>query len=161
MRRVWWNGSSRRRRRHRPSIVRRACLKIARSAPTNGTDDDRARVRGCQTDPMSLNVAPIDSSRLIPPTGPAPARAPQPAPAVDWERPSAAIPSSPPPEVIDAMSAAARAYQELRQMGRELRFFRDEESGRLRIEVRDLDGNVLRTIPPSELLDIATRGGLA
>ena len=30
----------------------------------------------------------------------------------------------------------------------------DEESGRVIIEVRDLEGNVLKTIPPSKALDI-------
>lgn len=67
------------------------------------------------------------------------------------------IPPSPPPEVLEAMDAAGRVARELHETGRELRFVppRDGEHGRVRVEVRDLDGNVLRTIPPSELLDIA------
>jgi flagellar protein FlaG len=40
-------------------------------------------------------------------------------------------------------------------MGRELRFERDEGSGRIRVEVRDLDGNVLRRVPPTEIFDFA------
>jgi len=75
---------------------------------------------------------------------------------------STEIPASPPVDVLDAMDAAARAARELRSQGRELRFVPASESGdgRMRIEVRDLEGNVLRTIPPSEALDVATGGPL-
>lgn len=68
------------------------------------------------------------------------------------------IPSSPPAEVLDAVNAAGRVARELRAQGRELRFVPASESadGRMRVEVRDLDGTVLRTLPPSEALDVAT-----
>lgn len=68
------------------------------------------------------------------------------------------IPASPPPEVLEAMDAAGRVARELHETGRELRFTPplEGERGRVRVEVRDLDGNVLREIPPSELLDVAT-----
>jgi hypothetical protein len=68
-----------------------------------------------------------------------------------------AIPASPPPEVLEAIDAAGRVARELHETGRELRFVPPPEGsgGRVRVEVRDLDGNVLRTIPPSELLDVA------
>ncbi len=56
------------------------------------------------------------------------------------------------------MDAASRAYQRLRADGRELRFAQNADTGRMTIEVRDLDGNLLRTIPPSRLLDVATGG---
>jgi len=71
---------------------------------------------------------------------------------------SSEIPSSPPAEVLDAVDAAGRAVRELHAQGRELHFVPASESddGRMRIEVRDLDGNVLRTIPPSQALDVAT-----
>jgi hypothetical protein len=67
------------------------------------------------------------------------------------------VPASPPPEVLEAMSVAGRVARELHEQGRELRFTPPAEgaNGRVRVEVRDLDGNVLRTIPPSELLDVA------
>jgi hypothetical protein len=68
-----------------------------------------------------------------------------------------AIPASPPAEVIDEMLAAQRAISEMRARGRELHFNMD--SGRLRIQVRDLEGNVLKEIPPSRALEIA--GGRA
>ena len=34
----------------------------------------------------------------------------------------------------------------------------DDKSGRVIVQVRDLDGHVIRTIPPSEALDILSGG---
>jgi hypothetical protein len=65
------------------------------------------------------------------------------------------IPSSPPPEVLDQMASAAQTHEALSAQGRELRFSRDEQSGRTRIEVRDRSGNVLRTLSPAEALAVA------
>lgn len=62
----------------------------------------------------------------------------------------------PPPEVHAEVRAAARAADRLHEMGRQLHFKRDHESGEIRIEVRDLDGNVLRRVPPTEVFDFAT-----
>ena len=66
-----------------------------------------------------------------------------------------AFPSSPPPEVLDQMGNAARTYEALCSQGRELRFARDEQSGRTRIEVRDRAGNVLKTLSPAQALALA------
>ena len=65
-----------------------------------------------------------------------------------------AIPASPPAEVLDAVGAAAARAAELRSQNRELHFEKDEHSGRVIIQVRDLAGNVIRTIPPSSALEI-------
>jgi hypothetical protein len=65
------------------------------------------------------------------------------------------LPASPPREVLDEMATAARVHDGLRAMGRELHFAHDERSGRMRIEVRDHGGRVLRTISPAEALDVA------
>jgi hypothetical protein len=67
------------------------------------------------------------------------------------------FPASPPPELRAEILAAQRVVQELHERGRELHF--EMADGRLRIELRDLDGNVLKTIPPSHALEIA--GGKA
>lgn len=111
---------------------------------------------------MNLDVAPVGPSSYRPVHG-APSPAPRPsqhAPVVRADISVDTIPDSPPQEVLDAMDAASRAYRVLREQGRELRFGRDEGTGRLTIEVRDLDGNLLRRIPPSKLLDVTTNGGL-
>ncbi len=72
--------------------------------------------------------------------------------AANLERASAA---EPPPEVQAEVRAAARCANHLYEMGRRLSFELDSDSGRIRVEVRDLDGNVLRRIPLTEALEIA------
>lgn len=64
----------------------------------------------------------------------------------------------PPASVWQEVDHAARVAQQLHASGRELHFASDEQSGRVVIEVRDLDGNVIRRIPPSEALKIAGGG---
>jgi FlaG protein len=73
---------------------------------------------------------------------------------------SAEIPASPPPDVLREVEAAGRRAEELWNARRELHFDVDDESGRVIIQVRDLDGHVIRTIPPSEALDIMSGRGL-
>jgi hypothetical protein len=63
------------------------------------------------------------------------------------------IPASPPPEVGEQIRAAQRLIDELDARGRELRF--DTRDGRVHVELRDRDGNVLREIAPSQAVDIA------
>ena len=64
------------------------------------------------------------------------------------------VPSSPPPELQDELGRASARYDELRAQQRELHFASDPKSGRLVIEVRDLEGNVIRTIPPLKALGV-------
>lgn len=61
---------------------------------------------------------------------------------------------SPPPEVSAEVRDAARAAAHLHQLGRELRFAHGDD-GRLRVELRDHDGNVLRRVPTGEVFDFA------
>ena len=65
------------------------------------------------------------------------------------------FPSSPPQSVLDEMAGAARVHDTLRAQGRELHFAHDSQSGHMTIEVRDNGGQVLRTISPSEALEVA------
>jgi hypothetical protein len=60
----------------------------------------------------------------------------------------------PPPEVWRECDAAARAYETLKAQGRELHFGTDDD-GKLRIEVRDTDGRLLRQVPATEAIEIA------
>jgi hypothetical protein len=64
------------------------------------------------------------------------------------------VPPAPTPEAREMVDKAAERVQELVKQNRELHFSRDESSNRVVIEVRDLDGNVLKTIPPAKALDI-------
>jgi hypothetical protein len=86
-----------------------------------------------------------------------PPAAAQRAPAVDA---ADVIPASPPPEVLAEVDAAWERGGQLAAANRELHFRRDEGSGRTIIEVRTLDGEVLRTIPPSRLFDVMSGGEL-
>ena len=70
------------------------------------------------------------------------------------------FPASPPPELSDAIAAAAQAYDDLEASGRRLHFAVDPPTGRLSIEVHDLSGNVLSTLTPGEVLDVAGGGQL-
>ena len=61
----------------------------------------------------------------------------------------------PPAELRAEVAAAGRRWEELRAMGRELRFEQSPETGRIIVEVRDLDGRLIRTVPPSAALEVA------
>ncbi len=64
------------------------------------------------------------------------------------------LPSGPPAEVLEKMAAAAELAAELAAANRELHFQRDETSGRIVVQVRDLVGRVIRTIPPSGAIEL-------
>ena len=70
------------------------------------------------------------------------------------------LPPSPPPEVMDEVAAARDRAAELAANNRELHFSTDQESGRVIVQVRDLQGNVIRTIPPSHALQVMSGGAL-
>jgi FlaG protein len=110
---------------------------------------------------MTFEIAALPPTQ--PPTPPrraqsAPAPGLVPAPRVDTAELS--MPASPPPEVLDEVDAAAARAEALAASNRELHFRVDDASGRVVVEVRDFDGNVIRTIPPSEALDIMAGASL-
>ncbi len=63
------------------------------------------------------------------------------------------IPGDLPEVALDAVRTAARAYEQLRATGRELRFASTDVG--LRIEVYDGSGHLVRRIPPNEALALA------
>jgi flagellar protein FlaG len=118
---------------------------------------------------MSFDIGPIHSQRPL--QGASPARRPASVDGATFEatlqsatavRPLAparvdtahvGIPASPPPEVLDAIGAAADRVDALAAENRELHFHKDEETGRVVVEVRNLaTGEIVRTIPPSGAL---------
>ena len=68
------------------------------------------------------------------------------------------LPSRPPTEVLEQVKAAGERYEQMRANRRELHFKHDETANRVVVEVRDLEGNVLRTVPPSKALEIISGG---
>jgi uncharacterized FlaG/YvyC family protein len=99
--------------------------------------------------------APVDLTKIA---ATSPAAAQQAAQAIgvptDTGDRSDVISSRPPQDVLDQMAAASDRYDELRSQKRELHFTHDDDTNRVIVQVRDLDGNVLRTIPPSKALDV-------
>ncbi len=68
------------------------------------------------------------------------------------------IPAGPPPEVHAAIAVAAQAHERLAAAGQSLSFRVNDNTGKLTIEIHDLEGNVLFTVPPSRALEIAAGG---
>ena len=70
------------------------------------------------------------------------------------------VPPAPTEEVRRQVDRAAEIAAQLHDNNRELHFSKDQETGRVVIQVRDLDGNVLKTIPPSRALDVMSGAAL-
>lgn len=68
-------------------------------------------------------------------------------------RDQAAVPPIP-PAVVDEMDAASRLFDALAAQGHELRFEAGGPDGRVRAELRKVDGSVVRTVSLSEAIDI-------
>jgi flagellar protein FlaG len=64
------------------------------------------------------------------------------------------MPASPPHDVQAEVAQAHERAQQLAESNRELHFAKDPDTGRIIVQVRDLDGKVLRTIPPSHALAV-------
>ena len=61
----------------------------------------------------------------------------------------------PPLSVWREVDAAGRHADQLRAEGREVHFELDERTGRLVIQLRELDGGVLRDLSPADAVAIA------
>ncbi len=68
------------------------------------------------------------------------------------------VPASPPPEVLERVHEAAARAAELARHNRELHFEKDPGSNRVIVEVRDLQGRLIRTIPPASALEALAPG---
>jgi hypothetical protein len=63
-------------------------------------------------------------------------------------------PEEVPGEVLAELDAAARVYETLLAQGHELRFELPEDGGRVRAELRSLDGELVRTVTLAEVLGV-------
>jgi hypothetical protein len=70
------------------------------------------------------------------------------------------IPPAPTPEAREMVNRAAQVVEDLYKSNRELSFSIDKSTNRVVIEVRDLEGNVLKTIPPAKALDVMSGAAL-
>ncbi len=102
--------------------------------------------------PAVASTTPISAAERTGTTKAPAATTSEPAVSVD------AIPASPPAEVHAAMAVAAQAHDRLAAAGQSLSFRISGQTGRLTIEIHDLAGNVMFTVPPSRALEIAGGG---
>src|SRR5215211_1243871 len=113
-----------------------------------GPTSNRPPVPGPVARPLAPASAPSFEATLRSVTAPSSA-----APGVRFDRTDAGVPPAPPAEVLDAIGAAADRVEELAKQNRELHFQRDEATGRVVVQVRELaTGRLIRTIPPSGAL---------
>ena len=70
------------------------------------------------------------------------------------------IPAAPPPEVLEAMGVAARAADRLAADGHQMRFAVDPQTAKVVVEIRNTQGDLLWTAPPSKALEVASGGSL-
>jgi FlaG protein len=71
-----------------------------------------------------------------------------------------AVPSQPPAALADEYHAAARVIEELAAQQINLHFEVDGSSNRVRVQMLDRNGDVIREIPARSLLDSLSGGGL-
>jgi uncharacterized FlaG/YvyC family protein len=107
---------------------------------------------------MSFDIGSVGHTSATPPSQTARSTTPAHAPAAQTKDTVTvdAIPATPPPEVHDAIGVANQAYENLKADGSELRFKVDERTGKLQVEVHDTHGNLLFTVPPSTVLNVAS-----
>jgi len=68
------------------------------------------------------------------------------------------LPEAPPPEVRRAIEAASEAYDVLSATGQQVHFGFHQGAHVVEVELRDLDGNPLSTLSPSDALQLAGGG---
>lgn len=99
-----------------------------------------------------------------PPPKPASSRraAPQAAAMAKSEAPVSldTIPTTPPPAVLEQVDAAGRAYEGLKAQGFEVRYSHDAGSRRTTATLHDRSGAAVRTLSPSEAVELAAGGAL-
>lgn len=106
---------------------------------------------------MDFQLPPVAGVNRVAPT----ARTQQPSKTYAPQAPSSApavnldtIPASPPPEVLEQMHQASQAFDDLIGQQRQLNF-NAVAGGRVAIQLQDLAGNAIRSVSPSEALDVA------
>lgn len=68
------------------------------------------------------------------------------------------LPSAPPPEVVAQILTAGANYKSLRAQGYELHYSYDEQARKTTVQLRDGSGTVVKTLTPSEAIDLAMGG---
>jgi flagellar protein FlaG len=94
------------------------------------------------------------SMAITPPGGPGGFQPPSRVNQTAADQPAFSVATTDVPEpVVTGIDHAAKRYEDLRAQGRELHF-RVGHTGAIVVDVCDLEGNVIRTVPPETALDI-------
>jgi hypothetical protein len=105
---------------------------------------------------VTTMIEPVANIARTNPQPPREPRAPERVRGAQPPVPAPDFPTTPPPEVLDALDTAARVLSELAASRVDLRFAVEEEATgkRVRVEVRNGKGELVREIPPKRLLDV-------
>jgi hypothetical protein len=110
---------------------------------------------------MNFNIGSVGSAGVPPVQGSGAARSSK-APAATSASEEAvvvdAVSSTPPDDVQAAMATASASYDKLQAADRHISFRIDDATGRLQIQVHDLNGKVLFDLPPDKALKAAADG---
>ena len=110
-----------------------------------------------QTGTLPPAQAAASRTRFVPTEPAEPVAPPKGADRVELSTP----PTPPiPPELHKEIDAAYQRAIDLASQNRELHFSKDEETGRVIVQVRDLEGHVIRTIPNEDALHVAAGAAL-
>jgi uncharacterized FlaG/YvyC family protein len=110
---------------------------------------------------MNFNIGSVGSAGVTPVQGSGAARNAKASSAKPVDEAAVVVetfPSSPPDDVRAAMATASASYDKLQSADRHISFRIDDRSGRLQIQVHDLNGNVLFDLPPDKALKAADDG---
>ena len=66
-----------------------------------------------------------------------------------------AIPSAPPPEVLAQIETAGKTYEALQAEGYEVHYSQNPDTRRVTAELRNSEGDVVKTLTPSEAIALA------
>lgn len=69
------------------------------------------------------------------------------------------VPSTPPASVLDQIEAADNAWKSLHAQGFEVRYSHDPQSRRTTATLHDSTGAAVRTLTPTEAVELAAGGG--
>lgn len=106
--------------------------------------------------PAAQGPAPSGASAPLRAAG-APSPSAQQGPVAPTDEPVSldTVPSTPPPEVLSQMQDAGASYAALQAKGYEVHYAEDAHSRRVSAELRDSEGSLVRTLSPSEAVELA------
>jgi hypothetical protein len=125
-----WNGprhlfSGRKRHMNSPIMPTEGPLELADAAPSAGSDADDISTLVSELTVSEATFAPLASR------------------------------GTPPPQVLEQIAVAGVIHEQLRDSGRHVRFLTGAPGEHAKLEIRDDDGSLMRTVSMSEAVELA------